>query len=42
VAGVQGLPVLTFPGNLGEADTLRQAWELMEGPAEDRPSPEPP
>jgi uncharacterized protein YgbK (DUF1537 family) len=25
-----GLPVLTFPGNLGEADTLRQAWEQME------------
>jgi uncharacterized protein YgbK (DUF1537 family) len=42
VVGVQGLPVLTFPGNLGEADTLRQAWELMEGPAEDRPSAEPP
>ncbi len=26
----QGLPVLTMPGNLGEADTLRQAWRLME------------
>jgi uncharacterized protein YgbK (DUF1537 family) len=25
-----GLPVLTFPGNLGEADTLRQAWAWME------------
>jgi uncharacterized protein YgbK (DUF1537 family) len=26
----RGLPVLTMPGNLGEADTLRQAWRLME------------
>jgi uncharacterized protein YgbK (DUF1537 family) len=25
------LPVLTFPGNLGEASTLAQAWRLMEG-----------
>ncbi|MCP9926631.1 four-carbon acid sugar kinase family protein [Cyanobium sp. CH-040] len=24
------LPVVTFPGNLGEPDTLRRAWELME------------
>lgn len=24
------LPLLTFPGNLGEADTLRQAWRCME------------
>lgn len=39
LAGVEGLPVLTFPGNLGEADTLRQAWELMEGPAPDRQTP---
>jgi uncharacterized protein YgbK (DUF1537 family) len=29
-AGIEDLPVLTFPGNLGDADTLRQAWELME------------
>ncbi len=29
-AAVPGLPVLTFPGNLGEAQTLRQAWERME------------
>lgn len=29
-AVVPGLPVLTFPGNLGEAQTLRQAWRLME------------
>ena len=25
------LPVLTFPGNLGDPGTLRQAWRLMEG-----------
>jgi uncharacterized protein YgbK (DUF1537 family) len=25
------LPVLTFPGNLGDSGTLRQAWRLMEG-----------
>ncbi len=24
------LPILTFPGNLGRADTLREAWQLME------------
>jgi len=29
-APVPRLPVLTFPGNLGEAETLRQAWRLME------------
>lgn len=29
-APVPQLPVLTFPGNLGEAQTLRQAWALME------------
>lgn len=29
-AGVPGLPVLTFPGNLGDGDSLRQAWWLME------------
>jgi hypothetical protein len=23
------LPVITFPGNLGDAGTLREAWELM-------------
>ena len=28
---VPGLPVLTFPGNLGEPETLRAAWGLMEG-----------
>ena len=25
-----GLPILTFPGNLGEADTLLEAWQLMQ------------
>jgi uncharacterized protein YgbK (DUF1537 family) len=29
-AGEAGLPVITFPGNLGDADTLRQAWAWME------------
>ena len=29
-APVPALPVITFPGNLGEAQTLRQAWELMQ------------
>jgi uncharacterized protein YgbK (DUF1537 family) len=28
--GVPGLPVLTFPGNLGDPATLRAAWQLME------------
>ena len=27
---VPGLPVLTFPGNLGDPETLRTAWRLME------------
>ena len=27
---VPALPVLTFPGNLGDAETLRAAWQLME------------
>jgi uncharacterized protein YgbK (DUF1537 family) len=26
------LPVLTMPGNLGDAGTLRQAWRCMENP----------
>ena len=26
-----GLPIVTFPGNLGDADTLVEAWRLMEG-----------
>ena len=25
-----GLPILTFPGNLGVAGTLREAWQRME------------
>ena len=28
-----GLPIVTFPGNLGDADTLIGAWRLMEGRA---------
>jgi len=28
---VPGLPVLTFPGNLGDPETLRTAWWWMEG-----------
>jgi uncharacterized protein YgbK (DUF1537 family) len=33
LAGAEGLPVLTFPGNLGEADTLVEAWHRMEAAA---------
>jgi uncharacterized protein YgbK (DUF1537 family) len=29
--GLAGLPVVTFPGNLGDAGTLETAWRLMEG-----------
>jgi uncharacterized protein YgbK (DUF1537 family) len=29
-AGLAGLPVLTFPGNLGDALTLEAAWRRME------------
>jgi uncharacterized protein YgbK (DUF1537 family) len=32
-AGFFRLPVLTFPGNLGDADSLLIAWRLMEGGA---------
>ena len=35
---VPGLPVLTFPGNLGDSETLRTAWWLMEGRAESAPA----
>jgi uncharacterized protein YgbK (DUF1537 family) len=28
-ARIPRLPVITFPGNLGDAGTLREAWELM-------------
>jgi uncharacterized protein YgbK (DUF1537 family) len=34
--GVPGLPVLNFPGNLGDSETLRAAWWWMEG-REQRP-----
>ena len=27
-----GLLVITFPGNLGDASSLRQAWTLMQQP----------
>jgi uncharacterized protein YgbK (DUF1537 family) len=30
LAGPDALPVLTFPGNLGDAETLWQAWQRME------------
>jgi uncharacterized protein YgbK (DUF1537 family) len=30
IAGVTGLPLITFPGNLGDSDTLAKAWRLME------------
>jgi uncharacterized protein YgbK (DUF1537 family) len=30
--GAAGLPVLTMPGNLGDATTLRTAWRWMEDP----------
>jgi uncharacterized protein YgbK (DUF1537 family) len=35
---VPALPVLTFPGNLGDAATLRTAWQLMEGRAGSTPA----
>jgi uncharacterized protein YgbK (DUF1537 family) len=31
-AAVPRLPVVTFPGNLGDADSLVVAWRLLEGP----------
>ncbi|MEB3266409.1 MAG: four-carbon acid sugar kinase family protein [Cyanobacteriota bacterium] len=38
LAGEERLPVLTFPGNLGDDGTLRQAWREMEAaPAGSRP-----
>ena len=30
IAGVNALPVITFPGNLGDGDTLAKTWRLME------------
>jgi uncharacterized protein YgbK (DUF1537 family) len=32
-ARVPRLPVVTFPGNLGQAESLVAAWRLLEGPA---------
>ena len=29
-ADVSGLPVITFPGNLGDGQTLAKAWRMME------------
>ena len=29
-AAVPRLPVITFPGNLGDAGSLHQAWRLMQ------------
>jgi uncharacterized protein YgbK (DUF1537 family) len=29
--GLAGLPVVTFPGNLGDDETLVAVWRLMEG-----------
>ena len=42
-AAVAALPVITFPGNLGDADSLRRAWRLMQGfdAAAATPAPEP-
>lgn len=33
LAGPEALPVLTFPGNLGDAGTLHEAWRRMEDAA---------
>ena len=33
LAGPEALPVLTFPGNLGDPETLHQAWRRMEDAA---------
>jgi uncharacterized protein YgbK (DUF1537 family) len=30
-APVPRLPVVTFPGNLGDPETLHQVWRLLEG-----------
>ncbi|MEI8250748.1 MAG: four-carbon acid sugar kinase family protein [Synechococcus sp. ELA057] len=32
LAGPAALPVITFPGNLGDAGSLWQAWRLLEAP----------
>ena len=39
LAGPGTLPVITFPGNLGDAGSLHEAWRRMEGAA---PAPGPP
>jgi len=31
--GFEGLPILTFPGNLGDRETLLRSWQWMEGEA---------
>ena len=30
IAGVNSLPVITFPGNLGDGDTLAKTWRMMD------------
>jgi uncharacterized protein YgbK (DUF1537 family) len=37
-----GLPVVTFPGNLGDAQSLRKAWRLLERPQGAEPDASPP
>ena len=32
-SAVAGLPIVTFPGNLGDDNTLVEAWRLMQGDA---------
>jgi len=39
LAGPDALPLITFPGNLGDPQTLHLAWRRMEG---DAPAPGPP
>ena len=29
--GIEALPLVTVPGNLGEADTLVRLWQRLEG-----------
>jgi hypothetical protein len=31
--GIEALPVVTVPGNLGEADTLVRLWQRLESGA---------
>ena len=30
-SAVAGLPIITFPGNLGDAGMLHHTWQLLEG-----------